>query len=756
MLRVLAGRAIAITVTALLLPNPAAGQGRGLTLDLIYDPAAALDFSGDPEVPKTWLDDASYVLVTRSDGSRASEWHRVDAETGAVSPLFDQARMEVALAALPSLASGEAAALAYSSQLQLNPDATAALVDANDDLYFYDFDSAVAVRLTSAPGEEELATFSPDGRAVAFVRANDLYMVEIATVEERRLTTDGGPDRLNGKLDWLYQEEIFGRGRFRAYWWSPDSTHIAFLHFDETGVPKYTLVDDVPYRPEPEVTAYPKAGDPNPLVGLAIVSADNSRTTDGALRSIDLRHHADEDILIADVSWTPDGQSLIYQVQDREQRWLDLMAAPLGNELPKHLIRESTPAWVNANGSPLWRDDGTFLWLSERSGFRHLYHYGADGTLLGQLTRGEWNVATFYGVDESTAVLYFASSADNPVGTAIYRLALDGGSPERLSTVAGVHRAIFNPSMTRYVDVWSTATTPTQIRLHDSAGSERRVIDMNQVPAVNQFSLSTPEFVQVPTRDGFLMEGMLIRPQEFDPSRSYPVFQDVYGAPGAPSVRDRWGGRRYLFYQLLAQQGIVVWVLDNRSASGKGAQSQWPVYQRLGELELQDLEDGLSWLGGQPGIDTSRVVLSGWSYGGFLTTYALTHSDRWLGGVAGGAVTDWRDYDTVYTERYMRTPENNPDGYRRSAPRYAAANLAGSLLLIHGAIDDNVHPQNSMQLAYELQRAGKSFELMIYPRARHGVTDSRQYLHLQQTTLAFVLRTVSTVAPESVIGQSGR
>jgi dipeptidyl-peptidase-4 len=264
------------------------------------------------------------------------------------------------------------------------------------------------------------------------------------------------------------------------------------------------------------------------------------------------------------------------------------------------------------------------------------------------------------------------------------------------------------------------------------------VIDANVVRSLAEYRLSRPEFVEVRTRDGFVMDGMLIRPPDFDPSKRYPVYQLTYAGPGTASVRNQWGGSQYMYHQLIAQEGIVVWVLDNRSSGGKGAESQWPVYGKLGELELRDLEDGVAWLRQQPYVDPARIALHGWSYGGFMTAYALTHSTSWAAGIAGAPVTDWRNYDTVYTERYMKTPLNNPEGYRATAPRFAAANLHGRMLLIHGGIDDNVHRQNSEQFVYELQRAGKTFEMMIYPRQRHGFSDPRLNRHLRQTMFDFI------------------
>ncbi|HET8647107.1 MAG TPA: prolyl oligopeptidase family serine peptidase, partial [Vicinamibacteria bacterium] len=307
---------------------------------------------------------------------------------------------------------------------------------------------------------------------------------------------------------------------------------------------------------------------------------------------------------------------------------------------------------------------------------------------------------------------------------------------------AGTHTALFNPGLTLYLDTWSDVNTPAQVRLHGPDGRELRVLDANAVPALGQYRLSRPEFVQVPARDGFLMEAIIIKPPDFDPGRKYPVYQHIYGGPHAPQVKDAWGGQTYMFHQLLAQKGVVVWILDNRTASGKGAESAWPVYRRFGESELRDVEDGVAWLRAQPWVDATRIGINGWSFGGFMVTYALTHSRSFAMGIAGGSVTDWRDYDTIYTERYMRTPGNNPEGYRDTAPRAAAANLSGKLLLLHGAIDDNVHPQNTMQLAHELQKAGRPFRLMLYPKSRHGITDPALLKHLRATMLEFVEETL--------------
>jgi dipeptidyl-peptidase-4 len=343
------------------------------------------------------------------------------------------------------------------------------------------------------------------------------------------------------------------------------------------------------------------------------------------------------------------------------------------------------------------------------------------------------------GVDEAGGLVYFHGTEHSHIAEQVYRIKLDGTGLTRLTQTEGSHNASFNPSNTLFIDKWSDINTPTQVRLFKADGSMVRVIDENRVEALKQFKLGTPEFVQVKTRDGFPMEAMMIRPPDFDPSKKYPVLEFTYSGPHAPQVRNSWGATTYLWHQLLAERGYIIWYCDNRTASGKGAESAWPVYKNFGELELKDLEDGLSYLKSQPYVDASRIGLWGWSFGGFMTAYALTHSQSYKLGIAGGTVSDWNNYDSVYTERYMLTPQHNPEGYRVSSPTAAAANLRGKLLLIHGAIDDNVHMANTLQFVYALQKSDRDFRLMLYPKSRHGVTDPLLVRHMRQMMTDFIL-----------------
>ena len=715
----------------------ASAQGQKLlTLDELYDPAKRVSF-GSPVAVRTgyeWLNDGEYVRTRQNNGG--FDHMRVQAVTGVETPLFDPAKLAAALRGVPGITAEDAGRLSRQRSYVFAPVHKALLVTAGDDLFHWPFDSDRVTRLTSTPGLEDEVTFSADGRLVAFVRDHNLYVVDLQG-RERALTTDGHSQLLNGRLDWVYQEEIYGRGTHRAYWWSPDGSRIAFLQLDEAPVPEFTVVDHVPYRQDLEVTDYPKAGDPNPVVKLGVV-----RATGGEVLWVDTSKYAAADHLIVNVDWTPDSRDVVFQVQDREQTWLDLNLGAAAKGTTSTLLRETTKAWVSELGSPRWLKDGTFLWLSERDGWQHLYRYRRDGTLVGRVTSGEWECDTVYGVDEAAGYVYFAGTERSHIGRDVYRVGLDGSGLKRLTERPGTTSAAFNPGFSLFVGTWSDVNTPHQARLHKADGSEVRLIEANEVPALKEYRLSKPEFVQVKTKDGFTLEALLIKPVGFDPSRKYPVYQHTYAGPHASQVRNAWGGTTMMYHQLLAQRGIAVWVCDNRSASGKGAQSAWVAYKRLGETELADIEECLDYLKQQPWVDATRIGINGWSYGGFMVSYALTHSKSFAMGIAGGSVTDWRDYDSIYTERYMLLPQNNPDGYARTAPRNAAKHLHGELLLLHGLMDDNVHVQNTIQFAYELQKAGKPFEMMLYPKSRHGVSDPQLMKHMREKMLEFTLRTL--------------
>ena len=655
---------------------------------------------------------------------------KTDAVTGNAETLLDEARLRKALSD-PGLdaANPESAAL---RRFRLSPGEEAILFRHSGDLFLYDLESGTASRLTRSSKREELAEFSPDGRLVSFVRDQDLYIVRIENGRELRLTQDGGGELSNGKLNWLYQEELYGRGNFKGYWWSPDSSHLAFLQLDDSPVPAFTLLDYEPLYPSTRTTRYPKAGDPNPRarIGVVPVSGKDVRW---------IGNGPDDDRLVVRAGWSPDGGAVVFQEQNRVQTRLDLKLYRLSSRSTTTLLREEGPAWIDVLGEPHWLTDGSFLWMSDRTGWRHLYRYRSDGSLIGPVTSGEWNVHELHHHSPESGMIYFTADRDGPGERHLYRSNLNGGPLVRVSREPGTHRSRWNDQGSLYLDTWSDIETPPRLSVHDATGTLLREIHPSRRENLDRFRLSSPRFLQVSTRDGFVMEAMMILPHDFDPARKYPVLAYVYGGPGLPRVRRRWGGTNHLWHQLMAQEGYLVWVCDNRSASGKGAVSAWPVYRNFGSQELRDLEDGLKWLRERPYVDSDRIGIWGWSFGGYLASFALTHSGGFRIGIAGAPVTDWRLYDTIYTERYMGLPQDNPEGYRKSSVLEAAGDLKGKLLLIHGGLDDNVHLQNTLRLAHRLQEKGKDFQMMIYPRARHGVRDPEQVHHLRSLMTRFIL-----------------
>ena len=709
-----------------------AAQDKLLTVDDIFspDPAARVAFGGSL-VRMTWTADGRSFRQTQ-DGKLV----RVNAETGLSNAFYDADRFAAALQATAGMNPEEANRTANSVTLQFDRSESAILLNHAGDLWHYSLAAATLKRLTNTRAREWEEDFSPDGRWVSFVRDRDLYVVDVARGLEKRITNDGAERINNGRLDWIYEEELYGRGQTRGYWWSPDSTRIAFLRLDDTKVPNFVLADDTVTDQRVENTAYPQPGDPNPIVQLGMASIV---PIGPVVRWADTSAYDPDDLLIGRVAWRPDSSAVLIQAQNREQTFLDLVSVPpVGKAIV--LFRETSPAWVGINDNPAFLPDGGFVWQSERDGWNHLYVYAADGKPIRRLTTGKWEVRGVLGVDAASGWVYFNATKDSHIAENIYRVKIADGTIERLSQGEGSHSALFNHTMTHYVGGWSDANTPPKQRLHKADGALVRTINENGVDALAQYKLGSTDFLRVKNRDGFEMEATMIRPPDFNANKKYPVLIYTYAGPHAPQVRNGWGGSRQMWHQLLAQKGYVIWICDNRSASGKGLESTWSIYKNLGPPELRDIEDGVAYLKSLTFIDPNRIGIWGWSYGGFMTSYALTHSKTFKMGIAGGTVSDWALYDSIYTERYMRTPQNNREGYDRSSVLKAAKDLSGRLLLIHGSMDDNVHMQNTTKLAFELQKAGKQFDLMLYPTQRHGVTNPPQVHHMYTMMTDYVLK----------------
>jgi len=680
-----------------------------ITFETIYDPNDKVDFGGSPVSGLTWLEDGEHYLQVR-DG----RYYKVHAESGRSVLFFDPNELAEGLMSLPTIDEKTAKSISKRTRHKMNPNRSAVLIDHENDLYYCTLDGKTAVRLTSSPGQEELSSFNPNGKFVAFVRDKNLYVVDIATQTERALTTDGSELISNGRADWVYYEEIFRR-RWKTYWWSPDSSAIVFMQFDDGPVNEFTVVNNTGKKQKVEETPYPRAGEPNPNVRIGIVT-----TAGGSVQWVDLDSYLAGTYLVTSAGWMPDSEKIFFCIQDRTQTWLDFNTASKGGGESKCILHETTNAWVDRRIKPKFLSDGSFLLFSERTGWKHLYLYDKDGQLKHAVTKDQWEARQLEYVNEENGLIYVTGTRDSHIAENLYRVKIDSGKIKRLTRAPGGHRVNISPDGRYFIDTWSNDSTPTKVALYSIDGKKIRMLDTNPVYERQEYRFGEYEQFQIETADGFLLEASLVKPPDFKLNKKYPVWFMTYGGPHSPTIRNSWRGGRARDH-MLAQMGMLVFRCDPRSASGKGAYSAWTAYKQLGVQELKDIEEAIEWLKDKPYVDDDRIGMSGHSYGGFMTAYALTHSKLFAGGIAGAPVTDWHLYDSIYTERYMETPQNNPDGYAKTSVVKAAENLHGKLLIVHGATDDNVHIENAYKLVDALQKADKKFELMIYPKSRHGI-----------------------------------
>ncbi|MFN0135911.1 MAG: S9 family peptidase [Phycisphaerae bacterium] len=679
-----------------------------LTLEAIYGPEGKVDFDGKSMPSLRWLPGKAAYLREIDDVAL-----QIDPRTGESKPFVDATVLANKLRATGHF--DETAAKRAAGRIgDWCRDYSTRII--RNDRGVFAFRRATGDMRVSKPIPEgsKAIEISPRGDHLSFVLKNDLYALNTQTGKTTRLTRDGTDTLFNGVLDWVYQEELYGRGNWTGHWWSDDESHIAYLQLDESRVPTYTTYNLAKPRPEGETFNYPKAGEPNPTVRLGIVRVRDARTT-----WADLSRYSGKEVLIVRVGWSPKGDAVAL-IQDREQRWMDLCVISPDSGALRVLLRETSPAWVENMNLPKWLSDGSFLWLSDATGHRHLHHRAASGGLIRRLTSGEWSVKTLHGYDAATKFVYFSAEKDSALEMQAYRVPLGGGEIVRLTDPGATHRAVFSGDFAFFTDTHSSALRPPRMELRRSDGELVCTIEENPDRTLMLYEISEPEFFRVPTRDGWLLNAMLLRPANFDPGRRYPVLCKVYAGPDAPTVDNEWNARAMPLDQYQAQQGFLIWRIDPRSAAGDSPRSAWTAYQRLGEVELRDIEDSIRWLIDQGWADGERVGIMGHSYGGFMAAYALTHSKMFKIGIAGAPVTDWSNYDTIYTERYMRTPQNNPDGYEATSVWRKAKDLSGRLLLAHGMVDDNVHVQNSIELIAELQKHARPFELMIFPHDAHG------------------------------------
>jgi dipeptidyl-peptidase-4 len=609
-----------------------------------------------------------------------------------------------------------------------------------DDLFLLDLAGSRFERLTRTAEKESIPRLAPGGQRLAFVRGNDLFVLDLATRTESRLTNDGSASVLNGALSWVYWEEVFDH-EDAGFWWAPDGSAIAFLRTDESAVSRVSFPDFKPAVPRVITQRYPKAGSANPSVRLGIVEVGS-----GATAWMD-PETAPFEYVVA-VEWSPDGRRVAVQAVNRPQTRLDLYLVDRTSGKPTRVLTEADAAWVNTHELEFVEKGEGFLWSSERDGHTHLYRYRADGTLLNPLTKGPWSVrgtgafttapsGAIVAVDEARGLVYFTALEKSSVERHLYRVRLDGSGMERLSREDGVHRPRFGFDSRFYVDAHSSHSTLPSLSLRDADGGRKAELAPPRTDLLAGLDVQYPVLLTVPAEDGTPLQACILKPKGFDPARRYPVVLHVYGGPGAPRVLDRWDGSLW-FNQLLLKEGYVVASIDNRSATAASRAHETSVARRLwSDGELGDLLAGVRWLKSQPWVDPERVGVWGWSGGGMFTLVALTRSKEFKAGVAVAPGTDWRYYDTKFTEAYMKPPAENPDGYEHTSLVRRAKDLHGRLLLVFGTYDDNVHPQNSWAFADELVKAGIPFDLMVYPMRQHEIEDRPARIHLFGKMLEF-------------------
>ncbi len=602
-------------------------------------------------------------------------------------------------------------------ELILLPGAAPAKFKPCGNLYLYDLSSHQFRSLTASDQPQRHPKFSSDGKWIGLVRADDLWLISPETGEERRLTVDAGPSKYNGRCGWVYEEEL---GLGDAWQWSPDGSKIAYIQQDESAVPEYLIPRyDHPHS-EPELTRYPNAGDPNPTARLGILTISTGET-----RWVDL---GNEEHYLTAFQWVPGGSGLLVQRILRLQNRLDLLYIDAESGHVRTVLTETDERWVD-NENKLWfvGDTDRFLWPSERDGVRRFYLCDLSGSIWRALT-DNFDVDAVVGVDAMAETVFMAAAAPHP-----YQRHLVWSGRQEVGPICGDlgwHSALSTKDGSRYLHTWSSAAQPPVQTVRDADGLALGTVVENSVPKLDTGSLLKWEFLEIEAPNGEMLGARMLKPRGFDPDGRYPVVMFVYGGPGSQMVADNWGGQRGLWQQMLADRGFLLCAVDGRGTGWRGRDFKKQVYLKLGQMETEDQTAGARYLAGLPIVDRDRIGIWGWSYGGYMVLNCLTQENSpFRAGIAVAPVTDWALYDSIYTERFMQKPADNPEGYRDGSPIHRADKLQGRLLLVHGQADDNVHFQHFARFAEALQKANIPFETMFYPAQRHGLEDVLPHLY---------------------------
>ena len=577
------------------------------------------------------------------------------------------------------------------------------------------------------------ATFSPDGSHIAYVKDNNLFLMNLESKKETQITKDGiNNEIINGASDWVYEEEF---GLVNAFFWSPDGTKIAFYRFDEREVKKFSM--DMFQRelyPTQYEFRYPKAGEENSKISIHLYDTKTKITQEIAVLE-DFEY-------LPRLGWTKDPNSLYLLRMNRHQNHLDFLLIDATTTESRVLFTETDSYYIDIHDNTTFLNDGKhFIWTSEKSGFNHLYKVSIDDGSMQQITTGNWEVTNYHGMHADSDKIYYTSTEDGPINRSVYCINSDGKDKQKLTKKIGTNSVSFSKGMKYFINTYSTANEPPFFSLHNANGKQIRVLEDNKKLSekMNQYALSKKEFFSFITNEDISLNGWMIKPADFDSDKQYPVLMFIYGGPGSQQVLNSWGWTNYFWHQHLAQQGYIVACIDNRGTGGRGAEFKKMTYQQLGKYETIDQIEANQYLGSLPYVDANRIGIQGWSYGGYMSSLAITKgAEVFKMAIAVAPVTNWRYYDNIYTERYMRTPQENADGYDDNSPINHVDKLKGKYLLIHGSADDNVHVQNTYEMVSALVNANKQFDLFIYPDKNHSIYGGNTRLHLYQMMTDYI------------------
>lgn len=597
--------------------------------------------------------------------------------------------------------------------------------------YVFDIKSKTITPVSKKEGKQLYATFSPDASKVAFVRDNNLFVTDLQSGVETQITTDGKYNEIiNGGADWVYEEEF---SFAKAFFWSPDGNKIAFYRFDEREVQEFSMMMYEDLYPKVYKFKYPKPGEKNSVVSIHVYDLQNQST-----KTADIGSETDQ--YIPRVKWTHDSDLLCVFRMNRHQNKLDYLFVDANTGSSKVTLTETDKYYIDINDDLTFLQDGKHFFLtSERDGYNHVYLYNMEGKLVRQITKGDWEVTNLYGVNEKTNTLYYQSTESSPLERGIYTINLSGDKKTKLSPKAGTNSATFSKDFSYYILNHSSVDTPPYITLNNAKGKVERVLEDNaQAKKTNEdYGVTPREFFSFSTSEGVELNGYMIKPDNFDENKKYPVLMFVYGGPGSQNVTNSWNHNYW--FDFLAQHDYLVVCVDNRGTGFRGAEFKKMTYLQLGKYEIIDQIEAAKWLGQQSYVDRERIGLWGWSYGGYMASLAITKgADVFKTTVAVAPVTNWRYYDSIYTERYLRTPQENPEGYDDNSPINFADKAKGNFLLIHGTADDNVHFQNSVMFSEALIQANVPFEQAYYPNKNHGIYGGNTSLHLFNKITQFV------------------